>query len=98
MDDLSSEERRSVAEESSALVLSLLKRDGDWIGQSPSERVRPWSKRAPKKGLECSRQALHKWLSNDRWCAKEDALPDLPLVIRDSQGVFTADTQCVAEH
>ena len=36
-------------------------------------------------------------MSNDRWCAKEDALPDFPLVIRDSQCVFTADPQCVAE-
>ena len=33
-----------------------------------------------------------------RWCAKEDAVPDLPLVIRDGQGVFTANPQCVAEH
>ena len=49
---------------------------------------------------------MHKWLSHalkggagpaHRWCAKEDALPDLPLVISDSQGVFTADPQCVAE-
>ena len=29
---------------------------------------------------------------------KEDALPDLPLVIRDNQGHFTADPQSVAEH
>ena len=41
MGKLSSEERSSVAEESSALVLSLLKRDGDCgIGQALSERVR----------------------------------------------------------
>ena len=33
-----------------------------------------------------------------RWCGKEDALPELPLVIRHSQGNFTADPQCVAEH
>ena len=66
-----------------------------------------WSERALHKGLECRRKALHKWLSHalkggaglaHRWCAKEDALPDLPLVIRDRQGVFTADPQCVAEH
>ena len=50
--------------------------------------------------------SMHKWLSHalkggagpaHRWCAKDDALPDLPLVISDSQGVFTADPQCVAE-
>ena len=33
-----------------------------------------------------------------RWCGKEDALPDLPLIIRDNQGHFTADPQSVAEH
>ena len=32
-----------------------------------------------------------------RWCGREDALPDLPLVIRDNQGQFTADPQSVAE-
>ena len=32
-----------------------------------------------------------------RWCGKEDALTELPLVIRDSQGNFTADPQCVTE-
>ena len=31
------------------------------------------------------------------WCGKEDALPELPLVIRDRQGNFAADTECVAE-
>ena len=105
MDDVSSEERKSVVEESSALVLSLLKRDGDrGIAQSLSERVRRLSERAPQKGLECSSQALFKWLSNalkggagpvHRWCGKEDALPDLLLVISESQGVLTADPQCV---
>ena len=59
MDDLSSEERRSVVEESSALFLSLLKREGA-NGQSLSERVRRLSERALQKGLECRRQALHK--------------------------------------
>ena len=66
-----------------------------------------WPERALQKSVEWRRQALHKWLSHalkggagpaHRWCAKESALPDLPLVIRDSQGVFTADPQCVAEH
>ena len=32
-----------------------------------------------------------------RWCGKEDALPDLPLIICDNQGHFTADPQSVAE-
>ena len=58
-----------------------------------------------RKGLECSRRATHKWLSQalkggagpaHRWCGEEDA-PGLPLVVRDSQGNFTADPQCVAE-
>ena len=60
-----------------------------------------------KKFLNLAETALHKWLSHalkggagaaHRWCAKEDALPDLPLVIRDRQGAFTADPQCVAKH
>ena len=64
------------------------------------------SERALQKGLECSRRATHKWLCqalkggagpSHRWCGKEDALLELPLVIRDSQGNFTADPQCVAE-
>ena len=59
-----------------------------------------------EKGLECSRRATHKWLCQalkggagpaHRWCGKEDAIPDLPLVIRDRQGNFTADPQCFAE-
>ena len=71
-----------------------------------SERVRRLSERALSKGLECSRRATHKWLSQalkggagpaHKWCGKEDALPELPLVIRDSQGNFTADPQCVVE-
>ena len=71
-----------------------------------SERVRRLSERALQKGLECSRRAKHKWLCQalaggagpaHKWCGKEDALPELPLVIRDSQGNFTADPQCVTE-
>ena len=51
--------------------------------------------------------AVNKWLGHalkggagpaHRWCAREDALPDVPLVIRDSQGAFKAYPQCVAEH
>ena len=42
-------------EESSTLVLSLLKREGDGgDAQSLSERVRRLSERALQKGLECS--------------------------------------------
>ena len=59
-----------------------------------TERVRRLVERALQKGLEYSRRATHKWLSQ----GKEDALPDLPLVIRDNQGHFTADPQSVAEH
>ena len=82
----SSEERSSLVEESSSLVLSLLSREDDCgTSQSLSERVRRLSEVALQKGLESSRQALHKWLSQalkggagpaHRWCAKEDALPD----------------------
>ena len=32
-----------------------------------------------------------------RRCGKEDALSDLPVMISDSQGHFTADPQCVTE-
>ena len=100
MEDLSSEERRSVVNESSSTVLSLLKRES--IGancQVLSERVRRFCGRALQKGLECSRRAIHKWLSQalkggagpaHRWCGKEDALAELLLFIRDSQGKFTA--------
>ena len=107
MEDLSSEERMSVVEESSSMVLSLLKREG--VGahcQVLSERVRRVSERALQKGFECSRRATHKRLSQPlkggtgpahRWCGKEHELPELPLGIRDSQGNFTADPQCVAE-
>ena len=50
MDDLNSEERRFVAEESSALVLSLLESEGGGgHGQSLSERVRRLSERALQK-------------------------------------------------
>ena len=107
MEDLRSEERRSVVEESSSMVLSLQKREG--VGahrKALSERVRRLSDCALQIGLECSRRATHKWLSQalkggagpaHRWCGKEDALAELPLVIRNSQGNFTADPQCVAE-
>ena len=64
MEDLSSEERRSVVEESSSMVLSLLKREG--VGahyQALSERVRRLSECALQQGLDCSRRATHKWLS-----------------------------------
>ena len=107
MEELSSAEHKSVVDESSSIVLSLLKREcvGDHC-QMLSERVRRLSERALQKGLECSRCATHKWLSQamkggagpaHRWCGKEDAITKLPLAIRDSQGKFTADPQCVAE-
>ena len=83
-----------------ALVSSLLKRDCDWIGQSLSERVRRLSERVlpqKKKAWDAAGKRNTTCMSNDRWCAKEDALPDFPLVIRDSQCVFTAAPQCVAE-
>ena len=104
MEDLSSEELRSVVKESSSMVLSLLMREG--VGahcQALSERARRLSERALQKGHQFSRRATHKWLSqalkggaglSHRWCGKEDALPELPLVIRDSQGNFTADAVC----
>ena len=107
MEDLSSAERKSFVDESSSIVPSLLKRE--CVGancQMLSERVRRLSERALQKGLDCSRRAKHKWLSQalkggagpaHRWCWKEDALPEPPLVVRDSQGIFTADPQCEAE-
>ena len=107
MEDLSSAERKSFVDESSSIVPSLLKRE--CVGancQMLSERVRGLSERALQKGLDCSRRAKHKWLSQalkggagpaHRWCGKEDALPEPPLVVRDSQGNFTADPQCEAE-
>ena len=58
-----------------------------------SERVRRLSERALLKGLEFSRGATHKWPSQAlkggagparRWCGKEGALPELPLVITDT--------------
>ena len=108
MDDLSVTERRSLVEESTLLVLSFLKREGSGAQcYMLTERVRRLAERARQKGLEYSRRVTHKWLSQalkggagpaHRWCGKEDALPDLPLVIRDNQGYFTADTQIVAEH
>ena len=108
MDDLSATERWSLVEESTLLVLSFLKREGSGAQcHMLTERVRRLGERALQKGLEHSRRATHKWLSQalkggalpaHRWCGKEDALPDLPLVIRDNQGHFTADPQSVAEH
>ena len=107
MEELSSTEHKSVVDESSSIVLSLLKRE--CVGahcQMLSERVRRLSERALQRGLECSRCATHKLLSQalkggagpvHSWCGKGEALPKLPLVIRDSQGNFTADPQCVAE-
>ena len=82
-------------------LLSLLKRE--CVGahcQMISEE------RALQKGLEYSRRATHTWLCQavkggagpaHRWCGKEDALTELPLVVRDSQGNFTADPQWVAD-
>ena len=108
MDDLSTTERRSLVEESTLLVLSFLKREGSGAQCCMlTERVRRLADRALQKGLGYSRRATHKWLSQalkqtagppHRSCGKEDALPDLPLVIRDNQGHFTADPQSVAEH
>ena len=108
MDDLSATERWSLVEESTLLVLSFLKREGSGAQcYMLTERVRRLAERALQKGLEYSRRATHKWLSQalkggaglaHRWCGKEDALPDLPLIIRDNQGHFTADPQSVAEH
>ena len=107
MEDLSSEERRSVVDESSSIVLCLL--TCECVGahcQELSERVTRFSERELQKGLECSRRAMHKWLSQalkrgagpaHRWCGKEDALAERPLVVRDSQEHVTADPQCVAE-
>ena len=86
----SSEERSSLVEETSSLVLSLLSREDDCgTSQSLSERERRLSEVALQKGLESSRQALHKWLSQalkggagpaHRWYAKEDALPNLLVI------------------
>ena len=108
MDDLSVTERWSLVEESTLLVLSFLKREGPGAQcHMLTERVRRLAKRALQKGLEYSRRATHEWHSQalkggagpaHRWCGKEDALPDLPLVVRDNQGHFTADPQSVAEH
>ena len=64
MEDLSSEELRSVVKESSSMVLSLLMREG--VGahcQALSERARRLSERALQKGHQFSRRATHKWLS-----------------------------------
>ena len=70
MEDLSSEERRSVVEESSSMVLSLLKREG--VGahcQALSERV--WLSQALKRGQaqptggvrKRMRSPSYRWLS-----------------------------------
>ena len=107
MEDMSSEERRSVVDEGSSIVFSLLKREcvGAQCQMLSNECGDCLSVRS-EKGLECSRRATHKWLCQalkggagpaHRWCGKEDALPDLPLAIRDRQGNFTADPQCFAE-
>ena len=97
MDDLSTTESWSLVEESTLLAQCCML----------TERVRRLAERVLQKGLEYSRRATHKWLSQalkggagpaHRWCGKEDALPDLLLVIRDNQGYFTADPQSVAEH
>ena len=107
MEDLTSAEHKSVVYESSSIVFSLWKRE--CVGahrQMLSERVRRLSERSLQKGFDCSRRATHKWLSQalkgrarpaHRWCGKEDALTELPLVIRDSQGNFVPDPQCMAE-
>ena len=106
MEDLSSAEHKSVIDESSSIVFSLLKCEcvGDHC-QTLSERVRRLCERVLQKGLECSRRATQMAESSierrsrsspHRWCGKEDAFTELPLVIRDSQGNFTADPQCVA--
>ena len=64
MDDLSATERWSSVEESTLLVLSLLKREGsDAQCHMLTERVRRLAERALQKGLEYSRRATHKWLS-----------------------------------
>ena len=108
MDDLSTTKRWSLVEESTLLVLSFLRREGSGAQcYMLTERVRRLAERVLQKGIEYSRRATHKWLSQAlkggaapalRWCGKEDALPDLPLIIRDNQGHFTADPQSVAEH
>ena len=108
MDDLIAKERWSLVEECTLLVLSFLKREVSGAQcRMLAERVRRFAERALQKGLVYSRRATHKWLSQalkggagpaHRWCGKEDALPDLPLIIRDHQGHFTADPQSVAEH
>ena len=61
MEDLIPEERRSVVDEGSLIVISLLKRE--CVGapcQVLPERVRRLAERALQKGLECSRRATHK--------------------------------------
>ena len=83
VEDLRSAEHKSVSDESSSIVVSLLKRE--CVGahcQLLSERVRRPSVRELQKGLECSRRATHKWLSQalkggagtaHKWSWKEDA-------------------------
>ena len=94
-------------EESSSMVLSLPKREG--VGahcQTLSERVRRLSGSALQKGHECSRRTTQKMVGPalkggagpaHKWCGKEGALTEPPLIIRDSQGKFTADPQNVTE-
>ena len=61
MDDLSTTERWSLVEESTLLVLSLLKREGSGAQcYMLTERVRRLAERALQKGIEYSRRATHK--------------------------------------
>ena len=64
IDDLSATERWSLVEESTLLVLSFLKRESSGAQcYMLTERVRRLAERALQKGLEYSRRATHKWLS-----------------------------------
>ena len=64
MEDLSSEERRSVVEESSSMVLYLPKREGLGVhGQALSERARRLSERELQTGLNAVGEQYTKWLS-----------------------------------
>ena len=108
MNDLRQDECRSLVDECTLEVLSLLKQlRVDAQCHSLLERGRRWADRALQKGLQISRRATHQWVSQalkdgagpaHRWCGKGDALAELPLVVRDNDGHFTADPQCVAEH
>ena len=79
MEDLDATERWSLVEECALLVLSFLKRavSGAQFCML-TERVRRFAERALQKGLEYSRRATHKWLSQ---ALKDIALlPDVALV------------------